>query len=249
MIDAYPEAIKMQKTGRILHLPMFGLGTAITGVASFWGTYAFSGGYVAPIIEIAGPVDTIAASPAPYWLALIPLGLLAALGLSQDGNGRPVSPPAEYGGPCFCEGTLVLLERGWIPVEDIREGELIKTSNGTQKVLSVESWQPVEFRDRPCVVKGVRVSKNHGISDGRQRIPAQDVSTLRSPIDGSRYFHILVRDHSWLYAKADVAGEVLEAESLYITSDLAISKTFPELVALHKARAVAPDAYTVGKVG
>lgn len=248
MMDAFPAAGETEKKQRISHLPLFGLGTTVAGVACLWGAAAFSGGYVAPIIEIAGPVDTIAASPAPYWLALLPLGLLAVLGISQDGSGRPVSPPTEYGGPCFCEGTLVLLERGWVAIENVREGELIKTSNGTQKVLAVESWQPVEYRDRPCIVKGVRVSKNHGVSDGRERIPAQDVSAVRSPIDGSRYFHILVHDHSWLYVKADLAGEVLEAESLYMTGDLAISKTFPELIALHGARPVAPNASIPCKV-
>lgn len=236
-----PSLSAHRKMRRRTLVPPLRFGAAIFAAAALFGLPGFAGGYVAPIVEIAAPMNIASAAPVPYWLALIPLGLLVFLGLDR-GDGRTVPPPGDWGGPCFCEGTLLHLDRGWVPIEAIRPGDLIRTSKGMQPVLSVESWQPTEFRDRSVVIKGVRVSQNHGVAHGAYRVPAADLSPVRARIDGSRFFHVLVRDHSWLYAKADPEAEVLEAESLMLTADDLVGKRFPDLVPGHMAHPAAPDA-------
>ncbi|WP_299360581.1 Hint domain-containing protein [uncultured Paracoccus sp.] len=174
-------------------------------------------------------------------MALIPLFLLALASRGGGGRGNDdFTPlPPDHGYICFGEGTLIWLERGWVPVEEIQTGDRIVTSRGIQTILTVESWQPVEYRDRPAVFENVRLSPNHGIKVGNIIVPACNLTTVRSRIDGSRYFHILVEDHSWLFAKADADGTIIRAESLCMTADLKLAKTFPDLVARHASDPVA----------
>lgn len=219
---------------------MRGLAALVGGAALLGGAVAAqAGGYVAPIIEFTPPAPIASVGAAPnYWLALIPLGLLFFA--SRDGGDGTSNPPRQVGGPCFCEGTLIRTEAGWVPVETVRAGDLVHTSKGPQPVLSASSWQPTQFPDRPAIVAGVRLSVNHGVSVGAHNVDAGAVSPLRGRIDGRRYVHILVEDHSWLEVKATPEGQVLRAESLQMTSDLKLSREFPHLVARHAAAPVAP---------
>ena len=162
------------------------------------------------------------------------------MGRGGDGNDGLTPLPPDYGGSCFGEGTLIRLERGWVPVQMIEAGERIVTSRGLQTILAVESWRPVDYRDRPFVVEGVRLSPNHGVAAGEIIVPACRLSTARSPIDGGSYFHILVADHGWLFAKAEAEAPVIRAESLCMTADLKLARKFPDLVARHAADPVAP---------
>lgn len=216
--------------------------TALAGGIAVLGSAvaAQAGGYVAPIIEFTPPpvpIASVGAAP-NYWLALIPLGLLFFA--SRDGGDGTSNPPRQVGGPCFCEGTLIRTPAGWVPVETIRAGDLVSTSKGQQAVLSASAWQPTQFPDRPAIVAGVRLSVNHGVSVGDHNVDAGAVSPLRGRIDGRRYIHILVEDHSWLEVKATAEGQVLRAESLQMTPDLKLSRDFPQLVARHAANPVAP---------
>ena len=215
-----------------------GLAAAMSG--SIWGGAASAGGYVAPFLDLppVAPVMT-AGAPQSWWLALIPLFLVALSGRGGRGDNGLTPLPPDHGGPCFGEGTLVQLTRGWVPVETIRTGEEIVTSRGIQAILSVEYWRPVNYQDRPVLVEGVRLSPNHGVSVGEIIVPACKLSAARSPIDGGSYFHILVEDHSWLFARAVADAPVIRAESLCMTADLKLAKTFPELVARHAADPVA----------
>lgn len=213
------------------------------------GQAAFAGGYAVPIIEVMAAPTPVAATPmagpSEYWLALIPLAILFLA--SRGGNGSssggvpPTGVPLDQGGICFGEGTLLQMEDGWRRVEDIRVGERIVSSKGIQTVLSVDFWTPTEFRHRPCEIEGVSLSTNHGVRQGEYRVPAQEVSLRRERINGLKYFHILLENHSWLYAKATPEGTVVEAESLWLTKDLALSQRFPELVARHAADPAAPN--------
>lgn len=211
------------------------------GVAAFGSSVAaYAGGYVAPIVEFtpaATPVAAVGNAP-NYWLALIPLALLY-LG-TRGGDDVGSNPPQNIGGPCFCEGTLILADNAWVKVETIQAGDIVTTSKGPQRVLSVGSWQPTQFRDRPSIVAGVRLSANHGVQVDGFNVEAGTVSSKRGLIDGRSYFHILVEDHSWLSVKADDAGTVLVAESLLMTKDLKLAKDFPHLVDHHAANPVAP---------
>lgn len=213
------------------------LAAGATGL--MWNAAAQAGGYVAPIVEFTPPPAVAAALPANYWLALIPLALLAFAGLGGGGDDGMTPLPPDYGGPCFAEGTLIQLEQGWVPVETIRTGDRILTSKGVQVIRSVDSWLPVDYRDRACVLQGVHLSPNHGVASGQFVVPVQEATPTRARIDGSRYFHILVDDHSWLSAKSSPDGTVVQAESLKMTDDLKLAKKFPDLAARHAADPVA----------
>lgn len=216
-------------------IPRAGIGRPTLILALFLGAgSAAAGGYVAPIIEMSpvAPALTSGASQS-WWLALLPLFLLALAGRGGGGKNGLTPLPPDYGGSCFGEGTLIRLERGWVPVETIEPGERIMTSRGIQTILSVESWRPVDYRHRPFVVDGVRLSPNHGVAVGEIMVPACRLSSVRSKIDGSCYFHVLVRDHSWLSARSNTDSPVIQAESLCMTADLKLARKFPELVERH----------------
>ena len=155
------------------------------------------------------------------------------MGRGGDGNDGLTPLPPDYGGSCFGEGTLIRLERGWVPVETIEPGERIVTSRGVQTIIWIESWRPMDYRHRPFVVEGVRLSPNHGVAVGETMVPACQLSSVRSKIDGSCYFHVLVRDHSWLSARSEMTSPVIQAESLCLTADLKLARKFPELVERH----------------
>lgn len=214
------------------------------------GQAAVAGGYAVPIVDVlAAPTPAAVppmAGPSDYWLALIPLAILFLAsrggdGSSSSGGVPPSGVPLDLGGPCFAEGTLLRMEDGWRPVEEIRVGDRILSSKGVQTVLSADFWTPTEFRDRPCEIEGVSLSANHGVLQGGYRVPAQEVSLRRERINGLKYFHVLLENHSWLYAKAGPEGKVIEAESLMMTTDLTLSKRFPDLAARHAADPAAPN--------
>lgn len=217
----------------------------IASLAVLYSTAAgYSGGYVSSIVELtASPGPGGVADSQSYWLALIPLAILYfASQRSSDGN-RAVSPPRGPAGPCFCEGTLVQMNNRWTPVEEVRAGDTIMTSKGEQTVLHVASWQPTEFRDRACLVKGVRMTANHGVFVDGFYVMAGDLSPRRVMNDGSHYYHILVKDHSWLFAKADITGETVRAESLFITATHSLSSLFPALAKMHSLEPAAPKQF------
>lgn len=215
--------------------------------AGLWGGAAQAGGYVAPLVELApsAPVATGIGAQG-WWMALLPLFLVALAGRGDRGGAGLAPLPGDHGGPCFGEGTLIRLDRGWVPVETITAGERIVTSRGLQTILAIESWRPVDYRDRPFLVQGVRLSPRHGVAAGGALVPACRLGTARSPIDGRSYVHILVPDHSWLLARAAADAPVIRAESLCMTADLKLARRFPELVARHAADPVVPVRVGVG---
>lgn len=210
------------------------------------GQAAFAGGYAVPIIDIMAPpaAPTPMAGPSNYWLALVPLAILFFASRGGDGSSSGVPPsgvPLDLGGPCFGEGTLLEMEDGWRAVEDICVGDRILSSKGVQTVLSVDFWTPTEFRDRPCEIEGVSLSANHGVLQGQYRVPAQEVSPRRERINGLKYYHVLVENHSWLHAKSGLEGNVIAAESLLMTKDLPLAHRFPDLVQRHASDPAAPN--------
>ena len=154
----------------------------------------------------------------------------------RDSSKPGITPlPGDYGGPCFGEGTALRMADGtWKAVEDIAAGDMIWTSEGKQTVIATDSWVPTDFRDRPVIVNGVRLSPNHGVKhDDAQRVEAIEASRTRGMIDGRAYHHVLVAEHSWLLAR-DGEGQVF-AESLWLTKDMKLGRAYPEIAARHAA--------------
>ena len=194
---------------------------------------AHAGGYVAPIV--AAPPVAVAAEPSRWWIA-IPLLALVALAGRSSGSKPGITPlPGDYGGPCFGAGTeLLMADKSWKAVEDIDADDLIWTSQGKQAVIATDSWVPTDFRDRPVIVNGVRLSPNHGVKhDDTRRVEAIEASGARGMIDGRAYHHVLVADHAWLLAR-DGEGHVY-AESLWLTKDMKLGRAYPEIAARHAA--------------
>lgn len=208
---------------------------ATSTAALFAAASAHAGGWVAPVVDVAAPPSVAGPQAGPnWWLALIPLAVLFAV--RGGGGDRATLPPGDHGGPCFVAGTLIGTDQGWRRVEDLAVGDVVATSKGAQAVLSVESWQPTEYRDRPVIFNGVRLSKNHCVDVGGVRVPAQSAPSFRGMIDGRRFYHVLTRDHAWLDACADPDGPVIRAETMQLTDDIQpLASRFPGLAAHHAA--------------
>lgn len=210
--------------------------TTTSALALLSAGAAHAGGWVAPVIPVAAPPVVAAPAGPEWWLALIPLAILAGLTRGGGGGDRATLPPGDHGGPCFREGTLISTEAGWRPVETLAAGDLVTTSKGAQPILSVESWQPVEFRDRPVVFVGVSLSQNHCVDVGGRRVPANMASPRRGIIDGARYYHVMVQNHAWLTVKGLTDGPELRAESMGLTDDIQpLAARFPALARHHAA--------------
>ena len=208
-------------------------GPAVGLMGALMSGAAHAGGYVAPIV--AAPPVAVAAEPSRWWIALPLLALLALAGRSSGSKPGITPLPGDYGGPCFGEGTGLRMADGtWKAVEDIAAGDTIWTSEGKQAVIATDSWVPTDFRDRPVIVNGVRLSPNHGVKhDDAQRVEAIEASRARGMIDGRAYHHVLVAEHSWLLAW-DGEGQVF-AESLWLTKDMKLGRAYPEIAARHAA--------------
>lgn len=214
---------------------------------------ALAGGYVIPAPDVEPVLE---ATQQLDWKTTVVGGLVVALliALFKDGGGRdyasndqPANPPDDDGGSCFCEGTLIWIGPGRMkPVEAIRVGDKIGTSEGMQRVLSVESWTPTRFKDRPVIYEGVRLSPNHGVCAGDTGaaeviIPAIEASSTRGRIDGRRYYHILVENHAWVLVSPEDRRGYVVAETLRVTADMPkLATRFPHLVEHHAAHPVAP---------
>lgn len=212
--------------------------------ATALASLSHAGGYVVPIIEA---VPQVMATPGGSNTGLYVAGgalILCAI-FCRGGGDRATLPPGDHGGPCFREGTLIQTERGWVRVDDLKEGMTVSTSEGEQIILSVESWVPTEYKDRPVIYRGVSLSKNHCVGIEGCRVEAQNVSQERGMIDGAAYYHVLVGNHAWLYVRGHEGSpevpphqsDVLVAESLMVTPDLkTIYDRFPKLAEQHAAR-------------
>lgn len=201
---------------------------AITTItAALMSGTAYAGGYVAPIV--AAPPVAVATEPNRWWIAI---PLLALLALSNRGGKSGLTPlPGDYGGPCFREDTLVLTTTGWAPVEVLTRDDVVVTSKGPQRVLAVDSWTPKEHRHRPVVVSGVYMTANHRIRAGDGMIEAEKAGHPRVPIDGMRYYHVVIEDHAML--TVTVLGIPVHAESMQVTLGTKMGREFPHLIERH----------------
>ncbi len=219
--------------------------TITTITAALMSGTAYAGGYVAPIFAappvVATPV-AVAAEPNSWWLA-IPLLALLALS-SRGGNSKPgLTPlPGDYGGPCFREGTLVLTTAGWAPIEILTQADVVVTSRGPQRVLAVDSWTPKDHRHRPVVVEGVHMTANHRIRADEGMIEAEKAGHPRAPIDGMRYYHVVIEDHAMLTVASPELGLPIHAESMQVSPGTKMGREFPHLIERH---AKAPAAELV----
>lgn len=208
------------------------------------GFYTFAMTTGALATQHAGPVAKHVTNHSNHASVGIGLSLLALLGLFKVHHSKykddcVTTKPDEPGHACFREGTLIQMQDGWKAVESIAAGDMIATSRGPQIVRNISSWQPTEFRDRAFSQSGVWLTGNHRVRAGDLAVAVKLTSAERRAVDGAHYFHILVDQHAWLYAKADETGPVVECESLMLTGDIGLSRDFPALVAQHAAQPVA----------
>lgn len=213
------------------YLHRIGVSTA----ALFAASAAQAGGYVVPIIEAVPAVTASAGGTGPNvaWLA-VPVVLCAIF--CRGGGDRATLPPGDHGGPCFQEGTLVSTDRGYRHIEDLAVGDLVTTSKGAQPILHIGHWTPTEFKDRPAIVEGIRMTQNHVVNVGGRGVPASEVALTFDRINGTRFFHILVTDHAWLEVDTGKPSGPLLAESMRLTADMKpLADQFPHLIAHHAA--------------
>ena len=204
----------------------------IAGAASLLSGTALAGGYVAAPIIDAPPVIT-SGGTGQTWLALAGLAIIAVLiGKGNRPHGNPAKPD---GGACFLEGTMIEVCGGWAPIEKLRPGSLVETDNGWQPVVHIASWQPTGHDDRPVILDGVSLSPNHRVIHNGKVAEASTVSEDCAPLDGRRYFHILLADHEWLSARAADGAPIVMAESLALTPDMPLGRLMPDLAAHHAA--------------
>lgn len=211
-----------------------------TAVAAVSAAGAYAGGYVPPVLS-APPVAAAAPSEPRLWWVLPLLALFLWAGKGKNHQFSPTPP--DYGGPCFHEDTLILTANCWVPVEDLRAGDTVLTSKGPQVVIEVDSWVPREFKDRAVVIDGVHLSANHRVrdEDGRM-VEAGNISTERAPIDGARFYHVLVEHHAWLHACHPSSQRPIMAESLQVTAVTKLGRKHPHLVDIHAANTAGPAA-------
>lgn len=208
------------------------------------GFYTFAMTTGALATQHGGPVVKHVTSHPSHASVGFGLGILALLGLfkahhPKHNDGCVTTKPDEPGHACFREGTLIEMQDGWKAVESIAAGDMIATSPGPQIVRNISSWQPTEFRDRAFAHSGVWLTGNHRVRTGDLAVAVKLTSAERRAVDGAHYFHILVDQHAWLYAKADDASPVVECESLMLTGDIGLSRDFPGLADQHAAQPVA----------
>lgn len=218
----------------------------LLAASAAWGlapALAAAGGYVVPIIDSVPQVVASGAGGSNTGLWVMGGAVvLCAIFCGRGGDNPGANPPGDHGGPCFREGTLIRTPDGWTKVEELEVGMYVHTSEGDQPILSVEGWTPTEFKDRPAIFLGVRMSPNHAINVLGARIPALSIATGRGIIDGARYIHVLVERHAWLMVRADLSTKSFAAESLLLTPDMpALSERFPEAAASHAQRQCAPE--------
>lgn len=204
----------------------------IAGAASLLSGTALAGGYVAAPIIDAPPVIT-SGGTGQTWIALAGLVIIAVL--IGKGN-RPHGNPAKSdGGACFLEGTAIYTPCGWVPVEELRPGQKVLTPAGHQKIVHVASWLPTDHSDRPVIVGGVHLSPRHRIQRAGEVVDAGEASDERAALDGRRYYHVLLADHTWLFAHSGPGTKAVLAESLMLTPDMALGRAMPDLAAHHAA--------------
>ena len=208
---------------------------AVTAAASLLsGTAAFAGGYVAaPILDVPpAAAPSAGAAPDALWM-VVPLLIVALLiGKGNRGQSNPTKPD---GGSCFLEGTLISTPHGFVPVEQLKPGMAVKSSKGDQTIICVTSWQPINPEDRAYSMDGVHLSPNHRVLHNGRVVEARATSSVRRMLDGTTYHHILLVDHSWLYASSGDTSKVVRAESMALTPDMPLGRLMPDLAAHHAA--------------
>jgi predicted phage terminase large subunit-like protein len=98
-------------------------------------------------------------------------------------KGIPASEPERFRGPqfhggwCCIPGTLIMFASGLeVPIEDVREGDLVMTRHGIRKVLCAAlSNNPNDLVTIECGETSVTVTTDHPILIGGQWIPAGDI--------------------------------------------------------------------------
>jgi glycosyltransferase involved in cell wall biosynthesis len=149
---------------------------------------------------------------------------------AQDGDGTDVTPA------CFCAGTLVLTDRGEVPVEELRIGDRLMTSAGAARVLK---WigrrsyagrlaagnpkvQPVCVK-QSALADGVPrrdlwLSQEHALYVEGQLVPAGLLVNGRSicvaeAFEEIHYFHLELETHDVILAEGTPAESFIDDDS------------------------------------
>lgn len=135
--------------------------------------------------------------------------------------------------PCFAEGTRLKTDNGWVPIEDLRVGDILETRLpgtpspiiwlGSRRVDCSRHPRPNRVwpiriaahafgKGRP--VRDLLVSPNHALFLNQVLIPAYLLVNGRSirqiPLDGITYWHVELARHSVVLAEGIAAESYLD---------------------------------------
>jgi autotransporter passenger strand-loop-strand repeat protein len=150
---------------------------------------------------------------------------------------------------CFASGTQIETERGFVAVEDLAVGELVKAHFAASAPIIWIGKRTIDCRRhaRPEGVYPVRVragafgegvpfrdvflSPDHAVFAADVLVPVRELinatSIAQVPVDSVEYFHVELRHHDVLFA------EGLPAESYLDTGNRANFAGQPGVIALH----------------
>ena len=171
----------------------------------------------------------------------VPLGSLLVTGLNDDGtivgNGSPDNGNSFEGFvaevPCFASGTLIAVAAGQVAVEDLREGDLVRTAGGQLCPVVWTGRRSVDLQShpdpdlvRPVVIRAgafgpavpardLRVSPDHNIAVEDVLIPAKClVNGTNVVVDAQAtavtYHHVELATHDLLLAEGLAAESYLD---------------------------------------
>jgi ELWxxDGT repeat protein len=190
-------------------------------------------------------------------------GTLAGTQIVTSASAVDLASLATQAAPCFARGTRLLGPRGPVAVEDVREGDLLLTRDGTARPVVWVGDRRVDCRRHPMPEKvwpvrvrrdafaagvpsaDVLLSPDHAVLVDGALIPigrlVNDRTVLREPVAAVHYFHIELPLHDVLLA------EGLPVESFLDTGNRRMFAGQPA-VALHPDFG-GPDSAGPGSAG
>jgi hypothetical protein len=180
------------------------------------------------VYEISDQLDATTPSPDESFTAI--------LTASPDENIRGISFAPTEGSPCYCPGTLILTERGEVPVETLAIGDKLMTkaailrpikwigrrSYGGRFVMGRTDILPICIKagalDDNVPRRDLWVSPHHALYLEGVLIEAKDlvneVSIVQAErVDRVEYFHVELESHDVIMAEGALAESFIDDDS------------------------------------
>jgi hypothetical protein len=153
--------------------------------------------------------------------------------LAPDGSGTLIE---EDNTPCYCRGTLILTDRGEVPVEELAIGDLVMTVSGEAKPIKwigMRSYDGRFIRGQrdvlPVVItagalgegipaRDLWVSPEHALYIDKLLVPAKLLVngmtiTQVAAVERLEYFHIELDPHDVIFAEGTPAETYIECDN------------------------------------